>query len=173
MDQNTLLSHEIIQYMVNYTSYFIFSFIGSTLKEINNTNNDVEHDFDPYRVVTSTLVASLCALAVKEYFKETLDQYWGIMGIISLILGFVGFEIFFHISSIRALNRFITNLRYGEVEPADEEINATNKKQHQNTTIQSKPDHMIDYHVQKPIIHHPNEHNRHDDDEDDEEEDKK
>ena len=171
MEQTSfLISLDTLQYLVNFTSYFIFSFMGSILKEMYNTNTDTKHEFDPYRVITSTIIASLAALAVKEYFKETLDQYWGIMGIISLILGFVGFELFHHISSIKALNKFVTSIKNGDGVGSDdddendaEEKPKKKKKYPELTTMHET---LINYHIQRPIIHHPNEKN----DENDEDE---
>lgn len=152
----TFVTLDGIQYLVNFASYFIFSFMGSLLKEIYNTNNDSDHEFEPYRVVTSTIIATLVALAIKEYYKETLDQYWGIMGIISLILGFVGFELFYHISSIKALKKFIKSIKDDKELPDEPEVEES-KPQKIRPTPHNAQQRLIEYHIQKPILHHPNE----------------
>jgi hypothetical protein len=175
-DYNAMI--ETIQKLVDFASYFIFSFIGSLLKEVYNTNSDREYAFEPYKVIISTMVASLLALAAKEYYSDFLSQYWGIMGIISLVLGFIGFELFRYISSIRGIRK-IVGIVYTKdddmLEKVDEVIESDNidKKHARNDGIIDNNLHhihgpiartihpenkLIGYKVSKPIIHSPEEH---------------
>jgi hypothetical protein len=171
-DYNAMI--EAIQKLVDFASYFIFSFIGSLLKEVYNTNSDREYAFEPYKVIISTMVASLLALAAKGYYNDFLSQYWGIMGIISLILGFIGFELFRYVSSIRGIRKIIGILYSKDddvlekIDEAIEEPKATEKKNIRNDlnhihgpvarTIHPE-NKLIGYKVSKPIIHSPEEDN--------------
>jgi uncharacterized protein YacL len=170
-DYNAMI--ETIQKLVDFASYFIFSFIGSLLKEMYNTNSVKEYAFEPYKVIISTMVASLIALAVKEYYYDFLNQYWGIMGIISLVLGFIGFELFRYISSIKGIRK-IVGIIYEKDEDVldrlDSAIESEDDNKNTNTANSNykhihgpvartiHPDNkLIGYKVSKPIIHAPEE----------------
>lgn len=177
-DYNDMI--DAIQKFVNFASYFIFSFVGSLLKEMYVTNSNRKYRFEPYKVVISTIVASLIAVAVKEYYTEILDQYWGIMGIISLILGFIGFELFYYISSIRGIRKVIGIFYSKEESILDsvDEVLDNKETTHKKDNLYTEPkiqgpiartlDHdskLISYKVSKPVIHNPENNDNNDDDE--------
>lgn len=99
-ENDLMIDMETVHYLIDFSLYFIFSFIGSLLKEMHNANTVDDYDFQPYKVVTSTVVSSLISVALDEYFHDMINGARGMMGFTSLILGFCGFEIFRKISTL-------------------------------------------------------------------------
>ena len=96
-------------YFVEFVTFFIFSFIGSLLKEIYNTNSDVNHEFGAHRVISSTFVATLASMAFKAHYLD--DPSWALMAFITFVFGLVGFEIFKNLSSIDGIKRMIKDFK--------------------------------------------------------------
>ena len=166
MDQNSILSLEIIQSMVNFAAYFILAFIGSLFKEISITNNDEKHDFEPFKVVVSTTIASLLIFAAREYYADRIGQYWTIPMLMSLVLGFVGFEIFSKVSKLKVLMKLIKLLQEADKEVDLEESDDKPKPKEEtreeespcvNTVRLVNPMDIVECQVRKPEIHNPNE----------------
>lgn len=170
--QDYTFAIDSIQHVVNFASYFIFSFIGALLKEMYRTNNSRGYSFEPYKVVTGTIIAMLLSVAIKAYYAEFFDQYWGIMGIVCLCLGCVGFELFRYISTIKGIRSVIAVIRGNTSEAEDilDEINSNEdepikegkrKYKLKNNTIEGPiarnihEDKIINYQVQKPLIRNP------------------
>jgi len=165
---DNIIQINTINFMLEFASYFIFSFVGSLLKEIHNTNTNENHTFEAYRVVTSTIVASFLDIGIKIYYADMLDTYWGLMAPISLVLGLIGFELFWYLSSITRLKKllkFITSDEESSTKSTnDDDSNDENNKP--KNCINSLEDHkrkVLEYHSTKPVIHYPINHQ--DDDE--------
>jgi hypothetical protein len=176
-----LLSLDTIQYLVKFASYTLISFIGSLIREIHWTNTDSDHDFTPLNVIASTITASTIALLVSQLYSDFIDQYWGIMGIISLFFGFVGYEAFKYLSSLVKLVKLIifrevsvedieessdedTKRHKGhhkkrhkhDEENEDDEDEECDKKIHINIpTINHDQIELIHCHIERPEIHKP------------------
>ena len=176
-----LLSLDTIQYLVNFASYIFISFIGSLIREIHWTNTDPKHDFTPLNVIASTATASTLALLISQLYSNFLDQYWGIMGIISLFFGYVGYEAFKYLSSFVRLAKLLIfrEVSVEDIEEASDENNARHNSHHHKRHHKHKDDEedeesedtvhiniptinhdqieLIHCHIEKPEIHKPNE----------------
>ncbi len=157
------LSQDTIQLMVNFVSYGIISLAGAIMKELHKANTKPHHEFDPLNVIISTVVATPIAIFIKQRFHDYLDGYWGIMGLISLILGLTGYEIFYHISSLAGLKRAyktVNKIAEGidELIPDEQEPEMVKKKRMPDTTAEKVihiQDPSLTYNIRRPVIHRP------------------
>jgi hypothetical protein len=158
------LSRDTIQLMVNFVSYGIIGLAGAILKELHKSNVRPSHHFDPLNVIISTTVATLLAIFIKQKFADTLDEYWGIMGLVSLILGLVGDEIFRYISTLSGLKKVYTAINtvgdgINESTPDEPEHVVVKKKEKPCPSVAEKVVHVqeqsLKYNVRRPVIHHP------------------
>ena len=102
---------DVLNYLLDFVLYFIFSFIGSLLKEIHNTNTIKGYEFQAYHVVSSTIMASLITIVLDHYFSNQFDHYWGSLGLINFVIGLAGFDLFKRVSNVRGLISIIMLLR--------------------------------------------------------------
>jgi hypothetical protein len=102
---------DVLNYLLDFVLYFIFSFIGSLLKEIHNTNTIKGYEFQSYHVISSTIIASLITIVLDHYFSDTFDHYWGSLGLINFVIGLAGFDLFERVSNVRGLISIIMLLR--------------------------------------------------------------
>ena len=100
-----------IRYIVEFVSYFIFAFTSSLLKEVYCANTHPKYIFGPYRVISSTVIATLATVALKEIYSNELNGLWGITALISTIFGLLGFEIFKHLTSISGIKSLISEIK--------------------------------------------------------------
>ena len=113
MDQETLtgIVGVNVYYIIEFIGFFIFSFTGSFVKELYLTNtSNGEHEFVPYRVIMSTLIASFGSLAFKGYFLNTPEHSWMIMIFVSFVFGLLGFEIFQRLSTIDGVKSLASDI---------------------------------------------------------------
>ena len=111
MDNNlsSLIGNELYLF-VEFVGCLLFSFIGSILKEVYNSNTVHNYDFAPHRVISSTIAASLTALLIKtHYFGE--EYGWALIAFGSFTLGLLGFEIFKNLCSIEGIKTLISQFR--------------------------------------------------------------
>lgn len=100
-----------IRYVVEFVSYFIFAFTSSLLKEIYCANTTPNYKFGPYRVICSTIIATIGTIALKEIYSQELDGLWGTTALISTIFGLLGFEIFKHLTSIKGIKTLLKDVK--------------------------------------------------------------
>ena len=162
------LSRDTIQLMVNFVSYGIIGLTGAIFKELHKSNVRPSHQFDPLNVIISTIIATLLAIFIKQKFSSTLDEYWGIMGLVSLILGLVGDEIFRYISTLSGLKKVYKAINtvgdgIDESTPDEPESVAVKKKEKPCPSVAEKVVHVqepsLKYNIRHPVIHHPNDNN--------------
>ena len=103
--------HVNVRYVIEFISYFIFAFTSSLLKEIYCTNTIPRYTFAPYKVICSTIIATLGTEAVKEYFSDYIEEMWGVAAFIGTIFGLLGFEIFKHMTSISGIKSLLLKLK--------------------------------------------------------------
>lgn len=118
--ENTL--HINVRYIIEFVSYFIFAFTSSLLKEIYCTNTIQRYVFGPYKVICSTVIATIGTVAFQEYFNEYIEGMWGVSAFISIIFGLLGFEIFKHFTSISGIKSLIIKLKSVQEEVTDLKI---------------------------------------------------
>ena len=99
-----------ISFIIEFIGCLIFSFSGSILKEIYNTNSIRGYEFDPHKVISSTMVAALASSVCKIYVLE--NPTWETMAFVTFIFGLLGFEIFKNLSSINGIKRLIGDVRH-------------------------------------------------------------
>lgn len=105
----TLFIH--IRYIAEFVSYFIFAFTSSLLKEVYSANTIRNYRFAPYRVICSTILATVGTIAVKEIYSQELDGLWGTTALISTVFGLLGFEIFKHLTSIKGIKSLLKEVK--------------------------------------------------------------
>lgn len=135
LDDSLLIN---IRYIVEFLSYFIFAFTSSLLKEVYCANTIRNYNFGPYRVICSTIIATLGTMALKEIYSQELNGLWGVTALISTVFGLLGFEIFKHLTSIagiKSLLKEIKKIKDGasdiiEDDDYDEEIVRIKKDKH-------------------------------------------
>lgn len=111
---------------VQFISYFIIAFAGAFLKEVHKANTVENYEFTAYKVIYGTLIAiPLTFIISKYYFNEELD--WIAVGFISLVLGFIGYELFVKLSTISGIKSLIS-----DVKSTNEEIQETVDKKDNN-----------------------------------------
>lgn len=111
MLENITLTHVIgdnLFLLVEFIECLIFSFLGSLLKEIYNTNNIEGYEFEAYKVISSTIVGSLAVVAFKAYFLN--DPDWTIMAFLTFTFGLLGFEIFKNLTSFEGIKHLINEI---------------------------------------------------------------
>lgn len=139
MLENITLTHVIgdnLFLLVEFIECLIFSFVGSLMKEIYNTNNIEKYEFEAYRVISSTIAASLATVAFKTYFLN--DPDWTIIAFLTFTFGLLGFEIFKHLTSFEGIKRLINefseiigsvkNLPMGSTSSRSGEVSQNEKK---------------------------------------------
>ena len=95
---------------VEFVGCLLFSFIGSMLKEIYNTNAVCNYNFAPHRVISSTIAAGLASVFIKTHFFN--EEYgWALIAFGSFTLGLLGFEIFKNLCSIEGIYKLIEQFR--------------------------------------------------------------
>ena len=87
--------------------YLIFTFIGSLLKEIFNTNSIDGYVFQAHRVISSTIAASTACGAIRSIYMQ--DYSYPVMAFLSFTLGLLGFEIFKNLCSIKGIKKLISD----------------------------------------------------------------
>ena len=115
-------------YFIQYISYFIFSFIGSFLKEIYNTNNDYDYEFDPYKVISGSILSTFASVGFRHYYYEYVD--WELMSIVSFLFGLIGYEIFTKLTSLEDIFSFIERIKSLSniiIEPKDKKVDIKKK----------------------------------------------
>lgn len=100
-----------IRYIVEFVSYFIFAFTSSLLKEVYCANTVKNYRFGPYRVICSTIIATIGTIALKEVYSQELDGLWGTTALISTVFGLLGFEIFKHLTSIKGIKSLLKEVK--------------------------------------------------------------
>ena len=95
-----------LYFVMEIIGYLIFTFIGSLLKEIFNTNSVGGYMFQAHRVISSTIAASTVSVALRSMYLE--DQSYAVMVFISFTLGLLGFEIFKNLCSIDGIKKLIS-----------------------------------------------------------------
>ena len=123
---------------MEFVSYFIFAFTSSLLKEVYCANTIKNYQFGPYRVICSTIIATVGTLAVKEIYNEELEHLWGVTATICTIFGLLGFEIFKHLTSIAGIKSLIKEIK--EVEEEAKDMKTTEKKSHTNLRTRNDED---------------------------------
>lgn len=138
---------DVLNYLLDFVLYFIFSFIGSLLKEIHNTNTIKGYEFQSYHVISSTIIASLITIVLDHYFSDTFDHYWGSLGLINFVIGLAGFDLFQKVSSVRGL---LSIFMIFQGTPPNEVITEDNQPQEQvqQPTQEEKKE------TEKPKEHH-------------------
>ena len=120
-----------VKYFIEFVSYFIFAFTSSLLKEVYCANTIKKYQFGPYRVICSTIIATVGTLAIKEVYHEELEHLWGVTATICTIFGLLGFEIFKHLTSIAGIKSLIKEIK--EVEEEAKDMKSVEKKYHTKT----------------------------------------
>jgi hypothetical protein len=87
--------------------YLIFTFIGSLLKEIFNTNSVNGYRFQAHRVISSTIAASIASGAIRSIYMQ--DYSYPVMAFLSFTLGLLGFELFKNLCSIKGIKKLISD----------------------------------------------------------------
>lgn len=137
---------DVLNYLLDFVLYFIFSFIGSLLKEIHNTNTIKGYEFQAYHVVSSTIMASLITIVLDHYFSDMFDHYWGSLGLINFVIGLAGFDLFQRVSSVKGLISIFMILQGN---PPNEVITDDNQPQ-----VQPQPTQEEKKETDKPKVHH-------------------
>jgi hypothetical protein len=113
--------------VIEFMGYLIFTFIGSLLKEIYNTNNaEDDYEFKPDKVISSAIAASFTCLLLRSKFLAEYD--YAVMSFVSFTLGLLGFEIFKHLCSIRTLKAILNGFNGIDKVLTEEEKEKKKKK---------------------------------------------
>lgn len=122
-----------ISFVIEFIGCLIFSFSGSILKEIYNTNSIEGYNFDPHKVISSTMVAALASSVCKVYVLE--NPTWETMAFVTFTFGLLGFEIFKNLSSIEGIKKLIGDIKHiisliehGEKKSNDRDDRIDNRK---------------------------------------------
>lgn len=144
MQSDTLEIIENLYYIIEFVSYFIFSFTGSLLKEMYNTNSTNEHEFSSYNVIASTIIATLFTMAFKEFYFGG-EQEWAIMAFLSFVFGLIGFELFITLSSINGIRKFLsTTVEEAEPKTLGDTISDHQEKREQKRIVPKPHVHIRD-----------------------------
>ena len=96
-------------YFIQYISFFIFSFIGALLREIYNTNIDLDYEFNPHKVISATFVSTFATITVRRFYPEFMDLEITIT--ISFVIGLIGYELFTKLTSLEDIIEFIYRIK--------------------------------------------------------------
>ena len=96
--------------IIEFIGCLIFSFMGSILKEIYNTNSIIGYEFEPHKVISSTIVASLSSAAFKIYVLD--NPSWELMAFVTFTFGLLGFELFKDLSTVDGIKRLISEFKH-------------------------------------------------------------
>ena len=138
---------------IEFVSFFIFSFTGSLLKEIYNTNADNGHNFGAQNVLLSTIVATLCSVAFRNYFLIEQSS-WGIMAFVSFVFGLIGFEIFVNLSSIDGIKKLVQDFKDIFIGTRST-LDAAKQLKDSSSDEYSRRKSVNLRHPKRAVIHHP------------------
>lgn len=96
-------------YLIDFIGYLFFSFVGSFIKEFTNANKLEEYQFEPYRVITSTICGAIAAAGIKSVFFPN-TQSWEIMTVIGFVCGLLGVKIYKDLSDSNGIKRLIKEI---------------------------------------------------------------
>lgn len=130
-----------IRYIVEFVSYFVFAFTSSLLKEVYSANTIHNYRFAPYRVICSTILATIGTVALKEIYSQELDGLWGTTAFISTVFGLLGFEIFKHLTSIKGIKTLLKEVK--DIKESAEDLNDENNKNQMKKELYGKSIHHM------------------------------
>ena len=87
--------------------YLIFTFIGSLLKEIFNTNSVEGYVFQAHRVISSTIAATITTSAISSLYMQ--EYSYPVIALMSFTLGLLGFELFKNLCSVKGIKQLISD----------------------------------------------------------------
>lgn len=122
----------MLQDIINFLGCSFFAFLGSLVKEIYNANYIEDHVFQPFKVLVGFIISSLVSLICISYFDDFVSHYAGSRYAISLIVGFMGFEIFYNVSSIGRFQHFYKSIRQDEEIPDVEDVEREQEEKQKN-----------------------------------------
>lgn len=96
-----------LYFVMEIIGYLIFTFIGSLLKEIFNTNSVNGYGFQAHRVISSTIASTITSSALRSLYMQ--EYSYPVMALVSFTLGLLGFELFKNMCSVEGIKKLVSD----------------------------------------------------------------
>ena len=145
LDHGIFANVTMLQDILNFLGCSFFAFLGSLVKEIYNANYIEDYVFQPFKVLVGFIISSLVSLICISYFDDFVSHYVGSRYAISLIVGFMGFEIFYNVSSIGRFKHFYKSIRQDEEITDVEDVEREQEERQKNNKTKETKENRSNY----------------------------